>query len=92
MLVMYNVMYTTNIEARRRAMSVTQINIDDEALERAVALSHAKTKREAVNVALRYYVERKERAARIGRHFDRARHWGAVQDAARQHQREKDER
>jgi Arc/MetJ family transcription regulator len=73
-------------------MTVTQINIDDETLERAVALSNAKTKREAVNLALRYYVDRQERAARIGRHFDRARHWGAVEDAERRHQREKDDR
>ncbi len=26
---------------------------------------------------------RQERAARIGRHFERARHWGAVEDAER---------
>jgi Arc/MetJ family transcription regulator len=73
-------------------MTVTQINIDDETLERAVALSNAKTKREAVKLALRYYVDRQERAARIGRHLDRARHWGAVEDAERRHQREKDDR
>jgi Arc/MetJ family transcription regulator len=89
---MYNDMYVINIKIGRRAMSVTQINIDDEALERAMALSNAMTKREAVNLALHYYVESQERAARIGRHFDRARHWGAVQDAARQHQQEKDDR
>jgi Arc/MetJ family transcription regulator len=91
MLVMYNDIYAINIETGRRAMSVTQINIDDEALERAVVLSNAKTKREAVNLALHYYVERQERAARIGRHFEQARHWGAVEDAARRHQREKDD-
>jgi Arc/MetJ family transcription regulator len=72
MLVMCNDMYATAIKPGRRAMSVTQINIDDEALERAVTVSNAKTKREAVNLALRYYVESQERAARIGRHFDRA--------------------
>jgi Bacterial antitoxin of type II TA system, VapB len=54
-------------------MSVTQINVDDDALDQVMALTHAKTKREAVNLALHYYVERQERAARIGRHFDRAR-------------------
>ncbi len=32
-------------------MSVTQIDIDDDALERAMALSRAKTKKEAVNGA-----------------------------------------
>ncbi|WP_328957305.1 type II toxin-antitoxin system VapB family antitoxin [Kitasatospora purpeofusca] len=35
---------------------------------------------------------RQERAARIGRHFERARHWGAVEDAERLHRAEKDER
>jgi Arc/MetJ family transcription regulator len=73
-------------------MSVTQINVDDDALDQVVALTHAKTKREAVNLALHYYVERQERAARIGRHFDRARDWGAVADAERRHQQEKEDR
>ncbi|MEK2488945.1 hypothetical protein WN990_05220 [Kitasatospora purpeofusca] len=36
--------------------------------------------------------ERQERAARIGRHFERARHWGAVEDAERLHRSEKGER
>ena len=57
-----------------------------------MALSAAKTKREAVNLALRYYVERQERAARIGRHFERARLWGAVEEADRRHRQEKDAR
>ncbi|MBB1242763.1 type II toxin-antitoxin system VapB family antitoxin [Streptomyces durbertensis] len=70
-------------------MSVTQIDLDDDALERAMSLSKAKTKKEAVNLALRYYAEQQERAARIGRHFERAREWGAVEDAERMHQVEK---
>ena len=71
-------------------MAVTQIDIDQDALDRAMALSHAKTKKEAVNLALRYYAEKQERAARIGRHFERARHWGAVEDAERLHRAEKE--
>ncbi|MFH9196927.1 type II toxin-antitoxin system VapB family antitoxin [Streptomyces anulatus] len=71
-------------------MSVTQIDIDDEALERAMALSRARTTEETVDIALRFYAERQERAARIGRHFDRARTWGAVEDAERRHRAEKD--
>ncbi|MFD8058046.1 type II toxin-antitoxin system VapB family antitoxin [Streptomyces cyaneofuscatus] len=71
-------------------MSVTQIDIDDEALERAMALSKARTKKETVNLALRFYAEQQERAARIGRHFERARNWGAVEDAERRHRAEKD--
>ena len=73
-------------------MAVTQIDIDDDALDRAMALSGARTKKDAVNLALRYYAERQERAARTGRHFDRARHWRAVEDAERLHQAEKDAR
>ncbi|MFJ9886363.1 type II toxin-antitoxin system VapB family antitoxin [Streptomyces sp. NPDC091287] len=73
-------------------MSVTQIDIDDEALERAMALSKARTKKETVNLALRFYAEQHERAARIGRHFERARDWGAVEDAERRHRAEKDGR
>jgi Arc/MetJ family transcription regulator len=66
-------------------MSVTQIDIDDDALERVMSLSGAKTKKEAVNLALQFYAEKQERAARIARHFERARHWGAVEDAERLH-------
>ncbi len=70
-------------------MAVTQIDIDQDALERVMALSTAKTKKEAVNLALQYYAERQERAARIGRHFERARRWGAIEDAERLHRAEK---
>ena len=73
-------------------MTVTQIDIDQDALDRVVALSNVKTKKEAVNLALRYYAEKQERAARIARHFERARHWGAVEDAERLHQAEKEAR
>ncbi len=71
-------------------MAVTQIDIDEDALDRVMALSNVKTKKEAVNLALRYYAEKQERAARIGRHFERARHWGAVEDAERLHRAEKE--
>ena len=49
-----------------------------------------RTKKETVNLALRFYAEQQERAARVGRHFDRARTWGAVEDAERRHRAEKD--
>ncbi|PCG83024.1 hypothetical protein CIB93_27010 [Streptomyces sp. WZ.A104] len=71
---------------------MTQIDIDDEALERAMTLSKARTKKETVNIALRFYAEQQERAARISRHFERARDWGAVEDAERRHRAEKDGR
>jgi Arc/MetJ family transcription regulator len=75
---------------RRCPMAVTQIDIDQDVLDRAMALSKAKTKKDAVNLALRYYAEKQERAARIGRHFERARQWGAVEDAERLHRAEKE--
>ena len=53
-------------------MSVTQIDIDDDALERVMALSRAKTKKEAVNLALQFYADKQERAARIALHFEQA--------------------
>lgn len=70
-------------------MSVTQIDIDDDVLARAMVLSKVRTKKDAVNLALRFYTEQYERAARISRHFERAREWGAVEDAELRHQAEK---
>lgn len=73
-------------------MAVTRIDIDEDALERATALSRAKTKTDVVNLALRYYADQQGRAAAVATHLERARHWGAVQDAERQHQAEKEGR
>jgi hypothetical protein len=42
-----------------------------------------------VNQALRFYAEKQERAARIARHYERARHWGVLEDAERLHQAER---
>lgn len=70
-------------------MSVTQIDIDDDALERAMAMAKVRTKKEAVNLALNFYADQQDRAARIGRHFERAERWGAVDDAERLHEEEK---
>jgi Arc/MetJ family transcription regulator len=39
----------------------TNIVLDDELVEKTMEYSHAKTKREAVNVALREYVDSRER-------------------------------
>jgi hypothetical protein len=41
---------------------------------------------------LRFYAEKQERAASIARHFERARHWGALEDAERLHRAEKETR
>lgn len=73
-------------------MAATQIDIDQDALDRVMAVSKVKTKKDAVNLALHYYADRQERAARISRHFERARRWGAVEDAERLHRAEKESR
>ncbi|MFE6504002.1 type II toxin-antitoxin system VapB family antitoxin [Kitasatospora sp. NPDC057738] len=73
-------------------MSVTQIDIDEEALERAMAVAGVRTKKDAVNLALRFYAEQQERAACLTRHFERAQHWEAVERAERLHRAEKDAR
>ncbi|MFD0153571.1 type II toxin-antitoxin system VapB family antitoxin [Streptomyces sp. NPDC055721] len=73
-------------------MAVTRIDIDEGALQRAMSLSKAGTKEEAVNLALRFYADQHEHAARISRHFERAHKWGAVEDAAQLQQAEKDDR
>src|SRR5262249_3401292 len=71
------------------AMTVTQIDLDDDALQQTMALSGVRTKKEAVNLALRYYVEQQKRAAKAAYHFEKARHWGAVEDAEKLHRAEK---
>ncbi|MGH8272673.1 MAG: type II toxin-antitoxin system VapB family antitoxin [Gammaproteobacteria bacterium] len=47
----------------------TNIVLDDELVEKAMEYSHVKTKREAVNLALREYVDRRERTRRIMEFF-----------------------
>ena len=91
MLVTLVLLYIAN-KTREWLISVTQIDIDDDALERVMTLSRAKTKKEAVNLALQFYAEKQERAARIARHFERAQHWGALEDAERLHRAEKENR
>lgn len=48
-------------------MSVTQIDLDDEALAEAMRLSGAKTKKDTVNLALRDYAERHRRIEALER-------------------------
>ncbi|GAA4908335.1 Arc/MetJ family transcription regulator [Stackebrandtia albiflava] len=49
-------------------MSVTTLDIDDSVLERVLRLSGLRTKKDAVNLALREYAERHERIAAL-EHF-----------------------
>ena len=49
-------------------MTLTQIDIDDDALGEAMRLSGAKTKKETVNLALREFAARHRRVAAL-EHF-----------------------
>jgi Arc/MetJ family transcription regulator len=56
-------------------MSLTHIDIDDEALETAKRLGGHRTKTAAVAEALRTYNERLSRAAAYDRYFELAQDW-----------------
>ena len=56
-------------------MSVTQIDLDDEALAQAMRLSGAKSKKDTVNLALREYAARHGRIAALDRHATVAQSW-----------------
>ncbi|MEU5522689.1 type II toxin-antitoxin system VapB family antitoxin [Streptomyces sp. NPDC047860] len=56
-------------------MSVTTIDLDDDALEKAMRVAGGGTKKEVVNAALREYAERHERAALVAKHFHAAQQW-----------------
>jgi Arc/MetJ family transcription regulator len=56
-------------------VSVTQIDLDDEALAEAMRLSGAKTKKETVNLALREYTARHRRIAALDRYATAAQDW-----------------
>jgi Arc/MetJ family transcription regulator len=56
-------------------MSVTQIDLDDEALAEAMRLSGAKSKKDTVNLALREYAARHRRIAALDHHAAVAQGW-----------------
>jgi Arc/MetJ family transcription regulator len=56
-------------------MSVTQIDVDDDALAEAMRLSGARTKKETVNLALREYAARHRRVAALEHYAHRASSW-----------------
>jgi len=56
-------------------MSVTQIDLDDEALAEAMRLSGAKSKKDTVNLALREYAARHRRIAALDRYATAAESW-----------------
>lgn len=67
-------MYITNI-AEEAELSVTQIDLDDEALTQVMRISGVHTKKEAVNLAMRDYVERFRRIAALAQSRDHAKGW-----------------
>jgi Arc/MetJ family transcription regulator len=56
-------------------MSVTQIDLDDDALNEAMRLSGAKTKKDTVNLALREYAARHRRVKALERYAAAAGEW-----------------
>jgi Arc/MetJ family transcription regulator len=56
-------------------MSVTQIDLDDEALAEAMRLSGLTTKKDTVNLALREYAARHRRVEALERYAAAAQEW-----------------
>lgn len=56
-------------------MTLTQIDIDEDALAEAMRLSGAKTKKETVNLALREFTARHRRVAALEHYADLAVSW-----------------
>ena len=56
-------------------MSVTQIDLDDQSLAEVMRIAGVHTKKEAVNLAMRDYVERFRRVAALAASRDQARDW-----------------
>ncbi|MCJ0872284.1 type II toxin-antitoxin system VapB family antitoxin [Streptomyces sp. AP-93] len=69
-------------------MPATRIDLDDETLAAAMRLSGARTKDEAVNLALREYVERRRRAGARIHYLHAAQGWDE-ESFWRQHAAEK---
>jgi Arc/MetJ family transcription regulator len=56
-------------------MTVTQIDLDDDALAEAMRLSGARSKKETVNLALREYAARHRRIAALDHYAAAAQTW-----------------
>ena len=56
-------------------MAVTQIDLDDEALVEVMRIAGVHTKKEAVNLAMRDYVERFRRIEALGQSREQAKGW-----------------
>lgn len=72
-------------------MSLTTLDVDDDALEKTMRLAGVQTKKDAVNTALREYAARHRRIAALERYADLGADWDY--DAwAREHASEKEPR
>lgn len=56
-------------------MAVTQIDLDDDALREVMRIAGVHTKKEAVNLAMRDYVDRFRRIEALARSREQARSW-----------------
>lgn len=56
-------------------MAVTQIDLDDDALHEVMRIAGVHTKKEAVNLAMRDYVERFRRVEALARSRGQAKSW-----------------
>lgn len=56
-------------------MSITQIDLDDEALDEVMRIAGVRTKKEAVNLAMRDYVARFRRVEALERSRQQAQQW-----------------
>lgn len=72
---MYTVDGYSQHETLRCSMSLTQIDIDDNALAEAMRLSGAKTKKDTVNLALREFAARHRRVAALEHYSALAQTW-----------------
>jgi len=70
-------------------MSLTHIDIDDEALETAKRLGGHRTKTAAVAAALEAYNKRLARSAAYDKYFDMAQDWD-IEGAEKAHRADKD--
>lgn len=68
-------MYVKYIANMGVLMAVTQIDLDDQALAGVMQIAGVHTKKEAVNLALRDYVERFRRIEAPARSRDQAKGW-----------------
>ncbi|MCV7385855.1 type II toxin-antitoxin system VapB family antitoxin [Mycolicibacter longobardus] len=56
-------------------MAVTQVDLDEETLREVMRIAGVHTKKEAVNLAMRDYVERFKRIEALARSREHARNW-----------------